>query len=335
MCIIREGIALIEFCNSLSRRDVIRLSGATAVALPILGLGTRAAASCARVSGADKGDGSLGLQGISIMRPFAADPGKALRAVAQIGYRSIETIGAMGLEAERAADLLKETGIRSQSMHACPASFYDMMVAWDAGRMPMKAVFDKIQSIYSLDRMPYVLEEAIGMARAMGQGTVVWSNLTNVDLVSAKAVSRIAAAFEAGARQCTDAGMRFAFHNGSKGFVPVKGKRPYDILLEETDPAHVKMEMDVYWAYRMGIDPIAYMRDNPGRFHLCHLKDMNANGDIVGAGKGILDFAEIFRTGAATGVETYYVEYDQAPEPIANIRDALAYLSSVRATVAS
>ncbi|EQB33202.1 sugar phosphate isomerase/epimerase family protein [Sphingobium ummariense] len=269
------------------------------------------------------------------MRPFAAGPGEALRAVAQIGYRSIETIGAMGLEAERCADLLKENGIRSPSMHACPASFYDMMVAWDAGRMPMKAVLDQIQSIYSLDRMPYVLEEAIGMAGIMEQRTVVWSNLTDVDLVSAGAVSRIAAAFEAGARQCADAGMRFAFHNGSKGFVPVNGKRPYDILLEETDPAHVKMEIDVYWAYRMGIDPIAYMRDNPSRFHLCHLKDMNANGDIVGAGKGVLDFAEIFRTGAATGVETYYVEYDQAPEPMASIRDALAYLQSVRSTAAS
>ena len=41
-------------------------------------------------------------------------------------------------------------------------------------------------------------------------------------------------------------------------FEPQNGTLPYDLLLEETNPEHVDMELDLYWIVRGGQDPLAY-----------------------------------------------------------------------------
>ena len=54
--------------------------------------------------------------------------------------------------------------------------------------------------------------------------------------------------------------------------------RLYDVFLNNTDPAHVYLEMDVYWAFvgqfrYPGFDPAAYVREHPYRYTLFHMKD--------------------------------------------------------------
>jgi sugar phosphate isomerase/epimerase len=58
-------------------------------------------------------------------------------------------------------------------------------------------------------------------------------------------------------------------------FVPTpSGKLRYDILLEESDPNLVKMELDICWSTCGGIDPVQYFARFPGRFPLVHVKDL-------------------------------------------------------------
>jgi sugar phosphate isomerase/epimerase len=306
-----------------TRRELLAISGAA------IGLGL-ARPVIAKI----RSRGGIGLETITVMQALAQDLDGTLRAVRRMGYRNLETIGTLGLDAHVLRDRMKANGLASSAQHLCPDGFYAVMRAWSAKTMSMAAVFEQIKTIYSLDRLPALLNDAIGKAHVLGQQTIICSSILDSDLQDLAGVERIAAAFTAAGKACAAAGLAFGFHNGSKGFTPVMGKRPYDLLLERTDPALVKMEMDVYWARKVGIDPLAYIANNPGRYTLCHLKDMDDGGEIVGIGEGIIDFAEVLRLGDAAGIAHYYVEYDQAPDPMHAAASSLKRLTAMRGRVA-
>jgi len=83
-------------------------------------------------------------------------------------------------------------------------------------------------------------------------------------------------------------------------------RRVYDLLWTEFDPDLVTFEMDIYWAYVgrhlfPGFEPIDYLKRDPRRFPLVHLKDgklnpANGNGyDIIEFGAGDIPYAQILK----------------------------------------
>ncbi|HEY0265425.1 MAG TPA: hypothetical protein VGC16_01655 [Rhizomicrobium sp.] len=53
--------------------------------------------------------------------------------------------------------------------------------------------------------------------------------------------------------------MSFAYHNHNLEFRKIGDVVPYDMLLQETDPSLVQMEMDIGWVVAGGADPVAYL----------------------------------------------------------------------------
>ena len=76
---------------------------------------------------------------------------------------------------------------------------------------------------------------------------------------------------------CAERGMRFYYHNHYQEFQLIDGQTVYEIILDNTDPELVFIEMDTYWVYRGGQDPIAWMRRYPERVILLHQKDFPAD----------------------------------------------------------
>jgi sugar phosphate isomerase/epimerase len=126
-------------------------------------------------------------------------------------------------------------------------------------------------------------------------------------------------------------GIRALVHNHTHEFAPLEGASGtgYDILLAETDPELVAMELDIGWARVAGQDPLALFRRTPGRFQLWHVKDMadlaavNAlptqaerqrAAKIVPVGKGDIDYRPIFAAAEQAGLQHYFVEQDTAPQ---------------------
>jgi sugar phosphate isomerase/epimerase len=72
-------------------------------------------------------------------------------------------------------------------------------------------------------------------------------------------------------------GMRFYYHNHFQEFQRFGDAYVYDLILENTDPALVKLELDTYWMYRGGQDPIPWMQKYADRVILLHQKDFPAN----------------------------------------------------------
>src|SRR5690606_4033384 len=86
----------------------------------------------------------------------------------------------------------------------------------------------------------------------------------------------LAAEFNRYGERARRAGLNFGYHNHAGEFEDLGGGvTAYDILLRETDPALVAMELDLYWAVRGGQDPVAMFANDPGRYRLFHVKDMS------------------------------------------------------------
>ena len=107
--------------------------------------------------------------------------------------------------------------------------------------------------------------------------------------------------------------MQFGYHNHAFEFEnKVNGVPVFDMMLEQTNPAHVTFQLDVYWIKMGGYDPVEYMKKYANRFKLLHIKDETA----IGAQKTV-DYKAVFDTAYAIGVKDWFVEverYDETPQ---------------------
>ena len=140
----------------------------------------------------------------------------------------------------------------------------------------------------------------------------------------------MAAAFNVWGRDAVRNGFRyFFFHNHDVEFTIVNGRPLFDILLEETDPRYVKFEVDLGWLEVSGQSAYEYIRRDPSRFPMFHVKDIrwDPNGPRVAAagtanagrrfffadlGKGVIDWPRIFSALRDPGRHHYFVEHDDA-----------------------
>lgn len=71
-------------------------------------------------------------------------------------------------------------------------------------------------------------------------------------------------------------GIEFYYHNHFQEFQQIDGQYVYNIILENTDPELVKLELDTFWMYRGGVDPLTWMKSHGDRIVLLHQKDFPA-----------------------------------------------------------
>jgi sugar phosphate isomerase/epimerase len=104
------------------------------------------------------------------------------------------------------------------------------------------------------------------------------------------------------------AGFRLGYHNHDQEFLPVDGTVPYDILMQETDPALVSFQIDVGNLTFAGADALAYLRKYPKRYFSMHAKDYRPGKTSVPVGMGVLPWKQIFQAAQHTPIENYYAE---------------------------
>ena len=126
-------------------------------------------------------------------------------------------------------------------------------------------------------------------------------------------------------------GLRFYFHNHPDDFTLDGGTPIYDTLLEETDRRLVWFELDIAWIEAGGQSAFEYLREDPYRYPLFHVKDIrwdpagpritppnvaqpNRRFWLVDVGKGDIDFARIFSALRDLDDHHYFVEHDDAPD---------------------
>src|SRR5690606_8759603 len=101
------------------------------------------------------------------------------------------------------------------------------------------------------------------------------------------------------------------WHNHDKEFHAMENGLPFDYLMDNTDPDLVGCEMDIYWVKKGGSDPLEVLKKYKGRIPVLHVKDMAPDEDFICPGRGIIDFASIFREAKKQGIIHYFVERDK------------------------
>jgi sugar phosphate isomerase/epimerase len=246
----------------------------------------------------------IGLQVYTIRDVMDKDWKTALTQVAQIGYKNIEMGNFLGPSLESFMDFLKQIGLKTLSGGG------------------------------NLSDLEKSLPEIIDSSLKMGKKYVVsfwpWSDSPeNKKLDDWK---RVAESLNKIGEQVKKAGLVFAYHNHAIEFAVTEGRIPYDILLENTDPALVGMEIDLYWIEKGGCKSIPYFEKFPGRFPLWHVKDMDntEQRSFACVGQGIIDFPAIFAKAELAGLQYVFVEQDQPVDAIECARVSCEYLKKLR-----
>lgn len=68
-------------------------------------------------------------------------------------------------------------------------------------------------------------------------------------------------------------GLKLYYHNHHFEFEKFSGKTGFEILVENTDPQYVGIELDVHWIQRAGHNPVDWINRLAGREDMVHLKD--------------------------------------------------------------
>jgi sugar phosphate isomerase/epimerase len=111
----------------------------------------------------------------------------------------------------------------------------------------------------------------------------------------------------------------------------MEGRIPFDVLLENTDPKLVQLEIDLYWITKGGQDPLTYFARWPGRVPLVHVKDSAGAPEhkMVDVGQGSIDWKGIFAQKDQAGIRHFFVEHDQPPQPFEDIAVSYRYLKQL------
>jgi sugar phosphate isomerase/epimerase len=146
---------------------------------------------------------------------------------------------------------------------------------------------------------------------------------------SLDAAKRRAAQLNADGKIAHKFGMKLLVHNHTVEFEKLTDSPSiaFDVIVEETDPALVTMQLDLGWAYIAGVDPIALFKTYPGRFELWHIKDVfglktvnpslgpNARVSSMAlcpVGTGHIDFKPVFAQASIAGLKHFVIEQDNA-----------------------
>lgn len=108
-------------------------------------------------------------------------------------------------------------------------------------------------------------------------------------------------------------GFTFAYHNHDFEFDVYDGKTGFEIIFENTDPNHLKMELDCYWAAYAGHDPLEVIEKYADRVVSLHIKDQKADIDepnSIELGTGVLPLADYVAKGKEVGAKWFVVEQE-------------------------
>ena len=247
----------------------------------------------------------IGLQLYSVRNEMTKDPEACLKRIAGIGYTRLEA-----------------AGYDNRQFYGMPPAEFRQLTE-DLG---MRLVASHVS--FNGDNMGEVLEDH----REAGITYLVWPWLSQEQRSSPGSYSDIAKKCNAIGKMCKDNNMKFGYHNHDFEFHEMDGKIPYDILLEETDPGLVCMEIDLYWITYAGKDPKVYFEKFPGRFELWHVKDMagGAGREMTEVGSGVIDYEALFGMASVSGMKEFFVEQDTIRGDVfESVQTSYNYINSI------
>ncbi len=180
-----------------------------------------------------------GLQLYSLRDISKDDLEGAIRGAAEMGYHYMEFAGFQGHSAEQVKAWLDQYGVEASGTHTGVALLTP----------------DKIQ-------------ETIAYHKTIGCKNLIvpWG-----DCSSKEKLDELVAALNYAQPILAEAGITLGYHNHSIEFI----RADYGIVPEEyiAENTTVELEIDTFWAFNAGLDPVATVKKYADRVRVIHLKD--------------------------------------------------------------
>ncbi len=236
----------------------------------------------------------LGLQLFTIRDAMEKDPIGSLKKVRALGYEDLEIYGYDG-------DKDSYYGFKTSEFKNI---LEDQDLTTSSGHYGLHGFYDKPES----DMMRYV-DQCIRGAHTLGQDFITWPWLDpkfrNMDgyKMLAEKLNRIG-------ERVIKANLGFAYHNHGFEFDDHNGEIGYDLILKETDPNLVKLQLDWYWVMHSSkLKPADWIAKDPNRYVMWHIKDMDkVSRDYSELGNGSIDYGTILPKASQEGLQFYYLE---------------------------
>lgn len=247
---------------------------------------------------------NLGVQLYTVRNIIGKDPAAVLKQIHEIGYLEIEATQAT---VQMAWSAIKNSHMKWPSVH-----LNTHPTDQELAEMKKKG-FEYVV-------VPYIPVDQRG----------------GVDVMK-----KLAASLQDSGQRAKQHGLQLCYHNHAFEYQPMDGTTPLQILMDNTDPKLVMLELDIFWATVAGNNPVDILKRYSGRIPLLHLKDKekgvpaepqyneNVPKDAFKEiGNGSIDIPAVLKAANGAGVKHYFVEQDQTPDPIASLRQSYNYLKN-------
>ena len=223
----------------------------------------------------------------------------------EVGYNQVEGYGALFAQSPSLAKNLTAAGLTMPSFH------------------------------YSLGDLEQDPHTAIDLAGTLGADTVFAPYLEAEDRPKDQAGwQRFADRLVAAGRPLQDAGLIFGWHNHDFELIDLgDGTTPLDIIAATS--AELKLELDIGWVVRAGLDPVKVIRSYGSQIHTVHIKDVAPPDTCLDedgwadVGHGDIDWAAIHGALQNAGVSRYVIEHDNPNDHYRFASRSLATLQSL------
>ncbi|MDW3193204.1 MAG: sugar phosphate isomerase/epimerase [Cytophagales bacterium] len=306
-----------------SRRDFIIQSGLLAggaMVLPACGSGSETKeAKKLPEQVVLKAKWNVGLQMYTLRNEIQQDLEGTLRYVADLGYNEVELFGFrngeyFGRPASEVHRMVKDLGM------SIPSSHY---------------LSGRTQEAQGMGTLKNGWDSAIEAAVDAGQTHMVIAYLFDGERETLDQYSELEEMLNNAGEACKEAGIQLCYHNHAFEFEAIDGTLPMYHLLDNTDPNLLKVELDLYWVYKAGLDPLDFFKKYPGRTELWHVKDIGDRGDdkdtTLEVGEGRIPFKDIFAAAGQSGLTNFFVEQDHSPNPKESVKLSLSRVKELLA----
>ena len=250
---------------------------------------------------------AIGVQLYMLKQNLADDFLGTLDAVAALGVQNLEFAGFYDRTAADMKTILAERGLAAVSAHCLTADMDDKKAA---------EVID-----YGAELGLRTVVAAIPYMKILTEGGS-WDDamrgVTRDDFMhSAERFNRFG-------ELAKERGLVFAYHNHAFDFTRFGADYGLDLLLDNTDAALVKFQLDVGNTAMAGIDPLDYVARMGARIPSIHMKDwkkgfipsLYAMPEPTPAGNGVLNLPTLIAALSKAGVQHMFIEQENMPQEL-------------------
>ncbi len=318
----------------MKRRQFVKNTLITTGAISSLGFGT--------CSAANNQTTHYGLGLFSIPKMLETDLRAGFKMLAEMGYQEVELYGpfpfSVQAEKDNWAAVTPQLGFSGSGFFGQDVKKFGSILK----EYGLKATSTHVDLVTLQTRMPQMAEAAHELGiECVGIASIPPQLRTSLD-----DYKKMADEFNSIGESARKEGLKYIYHNHGYGLQEMEGQIPLDLILDNTNPKTVFLEMDIFWTTAGGADPVAYLNNHPGRYIAMHLKDMKEKKQFSGdggdpsqwielfpymttAGDGVLDLKSIVDAGAQNGVKHFFIEQDMVANPEVALKRSIDYFKSV------